>query len=81
MQQWTHQTMTSAEAMQHALKIYDRVQNLHPNYGVEEFHQVQGAKLKKLYQLRAKIKTAERADEHQQTLDRLWNDLKAVVAS
>jgi hypothetical protein len=81
MQQWTHQTMTSDEAMEHALNIYERVQNLHPNYGVEEFHQVQGAKLKKVYQLRAKIKAAERANEHQHTLDRLWSDLKAVVAS
>jgi p-methyltransferase len=81
MQKWTHQTMTSQEAVEHALRIYDRVQNLHPNYGVEEFHQVQGAKLKEVYQLRAKIKAAERTDEHQQTLDRLWSDLKAVVAS
>jgi p-methyltransferase len=81
MQQWTHETMTSREAMEHALGIYDRVQNLHPNYGVEEFHQVPGAKLKRVYQLRAKIRAAERADEHQDTLDRLWSDLKAVVAS
>jgi anaerobic magnesium-protoporphyrin IX monomethyl ester cyclase len=81
MQHWTHQTMTSQEAMQLALNIYDHVQNLHPNYGVEEFHQVQGTKLKKVYQLRAKIKVAERADEHQHTLDRLWSELKAAVAS
>jgi len=81
MDQWTHQTMTSEEAMEHALNIYDRVQNLHPNYGVEEFHQMQGAELKKMYQLRAKIHAAERADEHPDTLDRLWGDLKAVVAS
>ncbi|MBW2432113.1 MAG: radical SAM protein, partial [Deltaproteobacteria bacterium] len=53
MQHWTHQTMTSEEAMEHALNIYDRVQNFHPNYGIDEFHQVEGAKLKKLYQLRA----------------------------
>jgi p-methyltransferase len=81
MQQWTHQTMTSDEALEHALGIYERVQNLHSNYGVEEFHQMQGAKLKKVYQLRAKIHAAERADENQHTLDSLWNDLKAVVAS
>jgi len=81
MQEWTHQTMTSDEAMEQALGIYDRVQNLHPNYGVEEFHQVQGAKLKTVYQLRAKIHAAERADEDRDTLDRLWSDLRAVVAS
>lgn len=80
-QDWTHQTMTSQEAMEHALGIYDRVQNLHPNYGVEEFHQMQGTKLKKVYQLRAKIHAAERADEHQDKLDRLWSDLKAAVTS
>jgi hypothetical protein len=81
MQHWTHQTMTSQEALEHALGIYNRVQNLHPNYGVDEFHQVQGAKLKKMYQLRAKIHAAERADENQDRLNRLWSDLKAVVAS
>jgi p-methyltransferase len=81
MQNWEHQTMTSQEAMRHALGIYDRVQNLHPNYGIDEFHQVEGAKLKKLYQLRAKIHAAERANVHQDTLDRLWSDLQAVVAS
>jgi p-methyltransferase len=81
MQDWTHQTMTSQEAMIHALSIYNRVQNLHPNYGIDEFHQVEGVKLKKLYQLRAKIHAAERANERQDTLDRLWSDLKDVVAS
>lgn len=81
MQHWTHQTMTSHEALEHALRIYDRVQNLHPNYGAKEFHQVEGTKLKKVYQLRAKIHAAERAGEHQHALDRLWSDLKAVVAS
>ncbi len=81
MQQWTHQTMTSQEAMEHALNIYDRVQNLHPNYGIDEFHQVEGAKLKKLYELRAKIHAAERAGEHRDTLDRLWRNLKTVVSS
>lgn len=81
MQEWTHQTMTSDEALEHALGIYDRVQNLHPNYGVEEFHQMQGAKLKKVYQLRAKVHAAERADETQDTLDRLWSNLKTVVGS
>ena len=81
MQDWSHQTMTSQEAIKHAIGIYDRVRNLHPNYGVDEFHQLEGAKLKELYQLRAKIHAAERANEHQQTLDRLWSDLKAVVAS
>ncbi len=73
--------MTSQEAMIHALSIYNRVQNLHPNYGIDEFHQVEGVKLKKLYQLRAKIHAAERANERQDTLDRLWSDLKDVVAS
>jgi p-methyltransferase len=81
MQHWTHQTMTSEEAIEHALNIYDRVQNFHPNYGIDEFHQVEGAKLKKLYQLSAKIHAAEQADEHQDTVNRLWDDLKAVVAS
>jgi p-methyltransferase len=81
MQQWTHQTMTSQEAMEYALNIYDRVQNLHPNYGIDEFHQVEGAKLKKLYELRAKIHAAERAGEHQDTLDRLWRNLRTVVSS
>jgi anaerobic magnesium-protoporphyrin IX monomethyl ester cyclase len=81
MQHWTHQTMTSQEALEHALGIYGRVQNLHPNYGVDEFHQMEGAKLKRMYQLRAKIHAAERADKNQDTLDRLWSDLKAVVAS
>jgi radical SAM superfamily enzyme YgiQ (UPF0313 family) len=81
MQHWTHQTMTSEEAMEHALNIYDRVQNFHPNYGIDEFHQVEGVKLKKLYQLRAKIHAAEQADENQDTMNRLWDDLKAVVAS
>ena len=81
MQHWRHQTMTSQEALELALRIYDRVQNLHPNYGVDEFHQVEGAKLKRMYQLRAKIHAAERADKNQDTLDRLWSDLKAVVAS
>jgi uncharacterized protein with ParB-like and HNH nuclease domain len=57
------------------------VQNFHPNYGIDEFHQVEGAKLKKLYQLRAKIHAAEQANENQDTLDRLWSDLKAMVAS
>jgi radical SAM superfamily enzyme YgiQ (UPF0313 family) len=81
MQHWRHQTMTSQEALELALRIYDRVQNLHPNYGVDEFHQVEGAKLKRMYQLRAKIHAAERADKNQHTLERLWSDLKAVVAS
>jgi p-methyltransferase len=81
MKDWTHQTMTSQEAMKHALDIYDRVQNLHPNYGIDEFHQVEGAKLKKLYQIRAKIHAAEQANENPDTLDRLWSDLKAMVAS
>jgi p-methyltransferase len=81
MQNWTHQTMTSREALEQALCIYDRVQNLHPNYGVDEFHQVEGAKLKKMYQLRAKIHAAGRADKNQHPLDRLWSDLKDVVAS
>jgi p-methyltransferase len=78
---WKHQTMTSQEAKEHALNIYERVQNFHPNYGIDEFHQVEGAKLKKLYQLRAKIHAAEQANENQDTLDRLWSDLKAMVAS
>ena len=81
MQHWAHQTMTSEEAMEHALNIYGRVQNFHPNYGIDEFHQVEGVKLKKLYQLRAKIRAAEQTDEHQDTVNRLWDDLKAVVAS
>ena len=81
LQHWTHQTMTSREALELALNIYDRVQNFHPNYGIDEFHQVEGAKLKKLYQLRAKIHAAEQANENQDTLDRLWSDLKAMVAS
>jgi hypothetical protein len=73
--------MASREALEHALRIYDRVQNLHPNYGIDEFHQVQGPKLKRMYQLRAKIHAAGRDDKNQQPLDRLWSDLKAVVAS
>jgi radical SAM superfamily enzyme YgiQ (UPF0313 family) len=81
MQHWMHQTMTSQEAFEQSLRIYDHVQNLHPNYGVDEFHQVPGAKLKKMYQLRAKIQAAEGANKNQKSLDRLWSDLKAVVAS
>jgi p-methyltransferase len=81
MQKWKHQTMTSDEALRHALNIYERVQNLHPNYGVEEFHQLEGARLKKLYQLRARVHAAEQTGANQQALDGLWSDLKKAVES
>jgi anaerobic magnesium-protoporphyrin IX monomethyl ester cyclase len=81
MTNWTHATMDFQRAYQLAQQFYLQVENIHPFYGIEEFVTVEIVKLKKVAQLRSRIRRAEILGSSPGELDGWWQELKDVMTS
>ncbi|MDD1776564.1 MAG: B12-binding domain-containing radical SAM protein [Candidatus Helarchaeota archaeon] len=79
MSNWAHDTMDSDQAKIYALEFLDRVENIYPHYGIEEFLMLSMAKLKKISVLRSKIHKAEKTQAPAELITRYWNELKQAV--
>lgn len=79
MRQWSHETMDSDEALVRARQVYDRVGNVYPNYGIEECFLMEPPRLKRMYQLRTRIREGERGGVSPESLEGLWAELRQLV--
>jgi anaerobic magnesium-protoporphyrin IX monomethyl ester cyclase len=59
MTEWKHDTMDFTQAYKYAKEFFLRCNNVYPFYGIDEFDNVDIAKLKKIAQLRMEISKAE----------------------
>jgi p-methyltransferase len=80
MNDWVHDTMNSQEAQCYAREFLERVKNIYPQYGIEEFLIVEITKLKEISRLRHQIRRAERSQASPDTINGYWHELRKVVA-
>jgi radical SAM superfamily enzyme YgiQ (UPF0313 family) len=59
MTEWKHDTMDHTQAYRYAKEFFLKCKNVYPFYGIDEFDEVDIAKLKKVAQLRRQIRMAE----------------------
>ena len=79
MTKWVHRTMTSEQAQEFARELFLRVDNIFPHYGIEEFLTVEIGKLKRIAQLRSRIRKYEIMKDSQQKIAQCWQELREVV--
>jgi radical SAM superfamily enzyme YgiQ (UPF0313 family) len=79
MTEWTHYTMNSVQAQKYARELLVRVENIYPQYGIEEFEMVEISKLKRIARLRSQIWKAELLQNSPLIIDQYWQELKKVV--
>ncbi len=77
---WKHYTMDSSQAVNHARNLLLRIENAYPFYGIEEVALLDAETLKQLSYLRLAIRKAEMSVAPNDELERLWNQLRLVVA-
>ena len=78
MAEWAHYTMNSEQAQKYAREFLLRVNNIYPHYGIEEFLLVEISKLKKIAQLRFKVRKDELL-KNLKIIDQHWQELKEIV--
>jgi anaerobic magnesium-protoporphyrin IX monomethyl ester cyclase len=79
MMNWSHDTMNSEEAKKYAGEMFIHLKNIHYHYGIAEFLMMDTEKLKKVSELRSKIRRAEILQYSVQDVDQLWNEMKQLV--
>jgi anaerobic magnesium-protoporphyrin IX monomethyl ester cyclase len=80
MSEWRHSTMDSKQAATHARELLLRIENVFPFYGIEELAVLDAKMLKKLSHLRLSLRKAEMSTAPTAEIDRLWNELRVLVA-
>ena len=81
MNKWTHYTMNSEQAIAHAIDFINRVENVYPHYGIEEFLMVEMAKLKEISRVRHQIFKAQKSKASKGKIDQYWQELKNAVTA
>ena len=81
MNQWTHDTMDSEQASAYAIDFIDKVENVYPHYGIEEFLMVEMEKLKEISRLRHQIFRAQKSKASKGETDQYWQELKNAVTA
>jgi p-methyltransferase len=79
MNKWTHYTMDSEQASRYAIEFIDKVDNVYPHYGIEEFLMVEMEKLKEISRLRHRIFRAQKSKASKGETDQYWQELKNAV--
>ena len=79
MNNWSHNTMNSDQALIYARQFMDHLPNVYPHYGIEEFMMVDILKLKKVSSLRRSLVRAMRLNKNGSEIDQIWNELKGIV--
>jgi radical SAM superfamily enzyme YgiQ (UPF0313 family) len=79
MAEWAHYTMNSEQAQKYAREFLLRLNNIYPHYGIEEFLLVEISKLKKIAQLRFKVRKDELLKNFPKIIDQHWQELKEIV--
>ena len=81
MTEWSHDTMNFQQAYKYARQFFLEVKNIHPFYGIEEYDAVDIATLKKVAQLRTKIRKAEFLKASPEIIGDTWRELKEVMTN
>ncbi|MBW1817696.1 MAG: radical SAM protein [Deltaproteobacteria bacterium] len=80
MTRWKHDTMDFSQAYAYAKEFFLRCKNVYPFYGIDEFYEVDIAKLKEVAQLRMQIRKAEVMDSPE-GVKQGWDKLRNVMTS
>jgi hypothetical protein len=81
MTEWSHDTMNFQQAYKYARQFFLEVKNIHPFYGIEEYDAVDIATLKKVAQLRTKIRKAEFLKASPEIIGDTWRELKEIMTN
>ena len=81
MTEWSHDTMNFQQAYKYAGQFFLEVKNIHPFYGIEEYDAVDIIKLKKVAQLRTKIRKAEFLKASPEIIADKWTELKKIMTN
>ena len=79
MNNWSHKTMNSEQAMAHARQLMDRLPDVYPHYGIEEFIMVDMPDLKKISSIRRSILSAKRLQVPHAEIEPIWQELKKLI--
>jgi anaerobic magnesium-protoporphyrin IX monomethyl ester cyclase len=79
MSEWRHSTMDSKQAAMYARELLLSIENVSPFYGIEELAVLDAETLKQLSHLRLSLRKAEMLAAPTVVIDRLWNELRALV--
>ena len=79
MTQWSHDTMDSQQAKKYAQQFFLELNNIHPFYGIEEYDLPDISCLKKIAELRTRIRKAEIEKVSPDVIAGYWLQLKEAV--
>jgi radical SAM superfamily enzyme YgiQ (UPF0313 family) len=81
MMDWSHNTMDSKTAQKYAGDMFVQLKNVHHHYGIGEFLMADMEQLKRVAELRSRIRRGELLHYPENALEKLWDDLRKVVLS
>ncbi|MEW6188036.1 MAG: radical SAM protein [Thermodesulfobacteriota bacterium] len=81
MMDWSHETMDSETARKYAGSLFLQLKNVHHHYGIAELLTVEMGKLKRVAELRSRIRRGELLRDPEKDLEKIWDDLRIAVLS